>query len=217
MDRPDFKQKISYQALLLGGFSALATLLLVIGNLTTSDAIAQRQREDLLASLGQVIPADQYTNDLLNNTLQIRNDQGEMLTVYRGLMKNRVNALAYEIHGEGYAGKISLILGLDANGKILGVRVLSHAETPGLGDKIETAKDDWILGFNGLSLTKPKMKQWAVKKDGGQFDSFSGATITPRAVVAAIKTGLEFFDNHQTALLHLSDPDSVQPIQNNEG
>jgi electron transport complex protein RnfG len=80
--------------------------------------------------------------------------------------------------------------------------VLSHAETPGLGDKIEVAKDPWILGFNGLSLGDPPESEWAVKKDGGRFDQFSGATITPRGVVGAIKDGLSFFQTHRTELLN---------------
>ncbi|MBF0256499.1 MAG: RnfABCDGE type electron transport complex subunit G, partial [Gammaproteobacteria bacterium] len=87
-------------------------------------------------------------------------------------------------------------------GRVLGVRVLAHAETPGLGDKIEVARDDWILDFNGLSLGNPPIERWQVKKDGGQFDAFSGATITPRAVVAAIREGLSFFQRHQTALVN---------------
>ena len=81
------------------------------------------------------------------------------------------------------------------------LRVVTHRETPGLGDKIEVAKDDWILGFNGLSLGNPPAEQWQVSKDGGRFDAFSGATITPRAVVQAIAGGLRFFNGHRTELL----------------
>ncbi|MCG8023509.1 MAG: electron transport complex subunit RsxG [Candidatus Thiodiazotropha endolucinida] len=198
----EYRKRVGYQAMLLGGFSTLATALLVAGNLATRDAILERQKEDLHHSLSQVIPSEQYDNDLLENPLQLDGPQGEPLTVYRGTEGMQISALAWEISGQGYAGEIRLILGLDADGSILGVRVLSHAETPGLGDKMEVAKDDWILDFNGLSLGQPPADQWQVKKDGGRFDQFSGATITPRAVVQAIKGGLEFFQEHRTELLN---------------
>jgi Na+-translocating ferredoxin:NAD+ oxidoreductase subunit G len=199
---PKYRKRIGYQAVLLGGFSTLATALLVAGNIATKDDIQARQKEDLLSSLNQVIPAENYDSDLLHQPLIISDSKGHDLTVYRGLQGKQVNALAWEVVGQGYAGDIRLILGINANGKILGVRVLSHAETPGLGDKIEEAKSDWILGFNDLSLQTTTTQQWHVKKDGGQFDQFSGATITPRGVVAAIHGGLTFFDAHKDELLN---------------
>lgn len=198
---PQYRKRVGYQAMLLGGFSTLATAMLVVGNVATREPILERQKEDLLESLAQVVPADRYDNELLENPLQLTGPQGQPLTVYRGTDETRISALAYEISGQGYAGEIRLILGLDADGTILGVRVLSHAETPGLGDKIEPERDDWILGFNGLSLGNPPASKWKVKKDGGQFDSFSGATITPRGVVGAIEQGLEFFAAHRAELL----------------
>ncbi len=199
---PSYRKRIGYQAVLLGGFSTLATALLVAGNIATQDVIEQRHKEDLLDSLAQVVPQERYRNDLLSQPLEIVDDNGNAVTVYRGTVGADVNALAYEISGQGYAGEIRLIMGLDAEGKVLGVRVLSHAETPGLGDKIEVAKNPWILGFNGLSLGNPPEAEWGVKKDGGRFDQFSGATITPRGVVKAIKQGLAFFRAHRTELLN---------------
>lgn len=199
-DAPAFRNRVAYQALLLGGFSFAATLFLVLGNLATSKAIDERMRDDLRASLTQVIPAPLYNNDLLQAPLQIDGSNGEPLTVYRGLQGMQVTALAWEIVGQGYAGDIRLILGVDADGAVLGVRVLSHAETPGLGDKIEASRSDWILGFSGLSLDNTPPDGWAVTKDGGRFDAFSGATITPRGVVAAIREGLLFFQDRKTAL-----------------
>lgn len=201
-NNPGFREKISYQALLLGGFSLLATALLVVGDLVTNHSIQERTREDLLASLSQVIPTSQYDNDLLKDPLLIKPADGlPPVTVYRGTRGQAVSALAWEISGQGYSGEIRLLLAVDAEGKILGVRVLSHAETPGLGDKIELEKDNWILGFNGLSLGNPPQEKWKVKTDGGEFDSFSGATITPRGVVKAIAEGLSFFKDHRGELL----------------
>jgi len=95
-------------------------------------------------------------------------------------------------------------MGIKANGEILGVRVLSHAETPGLGDKIEAEKDDWIYSFDGLSLKRFSTEKWQVKKDGGAFDQFSGATITPRAVVKAVKQGLDLFSKYKKQMLSLA-------------
>ena len=103
----------------------------------------------------------------------------------------------------GYSGAIKSLIGIDKSGNILGVRVIAHAETPGLGDKIELAKSDWILKFNHHSLSDLTAQQWKVKKDGGTFDQFSGATITPRAVVGSVYQGLAFFKQHQTQLLAL--------------
>lgn len=199
---PQYRKRVGYQAMLLGGFSTLATVLLVVGNMATKDAIAERQKEDLQISLSQVIPDEHYSNNLLEDPLVLEGPDGKPLTVYRGTQGMKVSALAWEISEQGYAGEIRLILGLDAEGHILGVRVLAHAETPGLGDQIEVEKDDWILGFNGLSLGNPPVEEWKVKKDGGRFDAFSGATITPRAVVKAIEDGLEYFNENRTELLN---------------
>ena len=198
---PQYRQRVGYQAMLLGGFSSLATVMLVAGSIATREPIQARQKEDLKASLSQVVPNGRYDNDLLENPLQLSGPDEEPLTIYRGMVGMQVSALAWEVNSQGYAGEIRLILGVDAAGKILGVRVLSHAETPGLGDKIEVAKDDWMLQFNGLSLGNPPAAEWKVKKDGGRFDAFSGATITPRAVLQAIVGGLKRFNKDRTALL----------------
>lgn len=198
--RRPLRERVTTQAILLGAFSLVATALLVAGDLATHNAIDERLREDLRASLSQVIPEAVHDNDLLAHPLAFKGDNGAPLTVYRGTRGLQVTALAWEIIGKGYAGDIRLIIGLDTSGKVLGVRVLQHAETPGLGDNIEASRSDWILGFNGLSLGNPPADKWKVKKDGGRFDSFSGATITPRGVVAAIKQGLEFFRSHKTVL-----------------
>ncbi len=185
----------------LGGFTTLAAALLVAGNLATRDAIAQRAQDDLLASLGQVVPASVHDNDLLKDTVTVRAADGTTLTVYRARRDGQVRAVAFRTEGQGYGGAISLVMGVDRDGKLLGVRVLAHSETPGLGDRIEPAKDRWITRFSGRSLDDPAPAQWGVKKDGGVFDQFSGATITPRAVVKAIKEGLLLFQSRRQELL----------------
>jgi electron transport complex protein RnfG len=196
---PSYRQRVGYQAALLGGFAMVAAALLVMGDIATRDAIEQRRAEDLLASLSQVIPADLHDNDLLADSITLDTADGG-LTVYRALRGLDVAGVAFETVGRGYAGPIRVLLGVDADGRVLGARVLSHAETPGLGDKIEVARDDWILSFDGKSLGEPPRERWAVRKDGGDFDQFSGATITPRAVVSAVKSGLELFAARRDAL-----------------
>lgn len=192
--------RIPYQAGLLGVVTLAATALLVLGDALTRGPIAERRAEDLAASLAQVIPARMHDNDLTADTLTLTDAAGAPVTVYRAVQQGQVTGVAFQVRGLGYSGAIDTILGLDHKGRILGARVLTHTETPGLGDKIEARKGDWILGFEGRSLGDPPPDRWAVRKDGGDFDQFSGATITPRAVVSAIKDGLVLFAANRDAL-----------------
>ncbi|MCF1182472.1 electron transport complex subunit RsxG [Marichromatium gracile] len=198
---PSYRARVGYQAGLLGGFALLAAALLVMGDIATRDTIALREAEDLKATLTQVIPAELHDNDLLDATVPLVDAAGHTVTVYRALRDGAVSALAFPVVGKGYAGDIRLMLGVDPVGRILGVRVIAHSETPGLGDKIELAKDDWILDFDGRALGDPPAARWAVAKDGGDFDQFSGATITPRAVVRAVRAGLERFAAERSRLI----------------
>ena len=196
----EFRKGIGYQGLLLGVTVTMAATLLVVADRATREPIAQRHAEDMNASLAQVIPPALHDNDLLANSITLNDASGTPVQIYRALAGDQVTAVAFQVTGKGYAGDIDVILGLAADGKILGARVLAHKETPGLGDKIEVAKGDWILAFEGLSLGDPPPERWAVKKDGGDFDQFSGATITPRAVVRALKGGLEFIAANRATL-----------------
>jgi electron transport complex protein RnfG len=195
-----YRNRVSYQAILLGGFATLAAALLAGGDFSTRDAIAERQADDIRASLSQVIPDRLHDNNLLADPLTLTHE-GKPVLIYRATQQGEVSAVAYPVSGKGYSGTIFIMMGVSASGEILGVRVLAHTETPGLGDKIEEKKDDWIFSFNGLSFDNTPDKQWAVKKDGGRFDQFSGATITPRAVVNAVKEGLQFFQAHRHELI----------------
>ena len=195
------QQRTMIHGVILGVFCLGFGALLAVTNSITSNDIAARALEDKLNSLSQVIPDSIHDNNLVKDSLTMKNDRDKEITVYRASKDGKVTGLAYEIYGSGYAGEIKLMLGVDAQGKVLGVRVLAHKETPGLGDKIDVKKTDWILRFTGLSLGNPPLDKWKVKKDGGQFDQFAGATITPRGVVKAIKEGLEFFDAHKAQML----------------
>lgn len=187
-------------ALVLGSFSLAATLLLAIAYGLTKAPIEQSALDDLRHSLEQVIPAGIHDNNPAADTLLLPLE-GKQLLVYRARQGNHVTGVAFETSRRGYSGDIRVLLGIDENGKLLGVRVLQHTETPGLGDKIEVSRNDWITRFSGKSLGDPPEAQWAVKKDGGPFDQFAGATITPRAVVNAIRDGLRLFAANRNTLL----------------
>ena len=195
------QQRTMVHGVILGVFCLGFGALLAVTNSITEKDIAARALEDKLNSLSQVIPDSVHDNNLVKDSITMKNDRDKEITVYRATKEGKVTGLAYEIYGSGYAGEIKLMLGVDAQGKVLGVRVLAHKETPGLGDKIDVKKTDWILRFTDLSLGNPPVDKWKVKKDGGQFDQFSGATITPRGVVRAIKEGLEFFNAHKAQML----------------
>lgn len=206
MPLTELKTRISYQSLLLASFALMASALLGLADYSTRDVIELRLQEDLRASLAEVIPDSFYDNNLLEDTVYIGSKEdgvgiGETL-VYLGRKDGKVTAVSFRLLAPGgYSGSINLIMGVDKDGNILGVRVISHAETPGLGDKIEVSKSNWILNFEGHSLQNLTIEQWAVKKDGGVFDQFSGATITPRAIVRAVYQGLLFFKHHRAELL----------------
>ncbi len=199
MDRDALRSTLSYQGLSLGGVALLTTLALAFASGATEGDIRAAEALDLKQSLAIVLPG-QYDNDIVQDTLVLPTAEGEV-TAYRARHAGKVDAVVYRVIGHGYAGAIVCVMGVSREGKILGVRVLKHSETPGLGDKIEPAKTRWIFAFDGKSMTDPAAEKWAVKKDGGVFDQFAGATITPRAVVKAVKGGLVFFEQNRSALL----------------
>lgn len=201
LDSPvETRPKPHVHGVILGAFCLGFGLLLAITDEITVDDIAARAIEDKQASLSQVLPDGMHDNNPVTDTLAMSNAEGKEITIYRARKGAQVTGVAYEIYGTGYAGEIKLMMGIDAEGRLLGVRVLAHKETPGLGDKIEVKKTDWIERFTGLSLGNPPLERWRVKKDGGQFDQFAGATITPRGVLAAIRSGLEFFARNRAQL-----------------
>ena len=200
------RPKLHYQTGVLAGFALVAALLLGMADLVTRDVIQLRLEEDLKAKLEEVIPAELHDNDLLLDTITLPSADANLgaaeTIVYLAKKAGEINGICFKfVAPDGYAGAISLVMGIDKNGEILGVRVISHTETPGLGDKIEISKSKWVLSFDGKSLENVGFEKWAVKKDNGIFDQFSGATITPRKVVLAIRRGLEFYKANQATLL----------------
>ncbi len=191
--------------LMLALFAIGATSLVVLTEQLTHDKIIANERQALLNAINAVLAKHRYDNDILSDTIRLEaNEQlatSQATTAYRARKNNQPVAVIFTVIApDGYSGKIKLLIGIDYNGQITGTRVIKHRETPGLGDKIDERKTDWILQFKGLSLTQPERTDWSVKKDGGVFDQFTGATITPRAVVKAIKQALLYFEQHKQHL-----------------
>jgi Na+-translocating ferredoxin:NAD+ oxidoreductase subunit G len=201
------RPKLAFQTGILAGFALLASILLGVTNCSTEGSIQQRLDDDLKKSLQEVVPVTLYDNNLLQDTLTITSADANIganeTTVYLAKKSGKVTAVCFKfIAPDGYSGAINMIIGIDRDGNILGVRVLSHKETPGLGDKIEVVKSPWILSFVGRSLDNLTVTQWAVKKDGGVFDQFAGATITPRKSVQATYRSLQLFKAYQAQLIN---------------
>ncbi len=195
-------------ALLLAGFGGLGTALVMGTFEVTKEQIEASEKANLLKNLNNIIPSEAYNNKLLDNKLIVPpapelGSADAPTTIYQAWKDKTPVAVAFSIYAhDGYSGKIKLLIAIRANGEIFGVRVISHKETPGLGDKIEINKNNWILSFNNKSLDNPTRKKWKVKKDGGVFDQFTGATITPRAVVKAVYRALDYYrDNEQKLFL----------------
>lgn len=179
-------------ALILALFALIIGAALTLVQRGTADAISDNEHRALRQTLQAVLPAGDYNNDPLDSQRNLVDGSDNHRTVYRAYNRNRPVAVAITANApDGYAGQIDLLVGVDYEGTVTGVRVLSHQETPGLGDKIDIAKSQWIIDFDGQSLAQTR--NWKVKKDGGDFDQFTGATITPRAVVSAVRRTLEWY------------------------
>ena len=180
---------------------------------STAERIADNQRKALLKSLNELVPSDRYDNDIFSDTFYVISSEllgsDEPVPVYRA-RKNGwpVAAVLAAVAPDGYNGTIRLLVAVNLDGTLAGVRAVQHRETPGLGDAVEVERSDWIRGFEGKSLTDPAKEGWKVKRDGGTFDQFTGATITPRAVVKAVRKALLYFQLHAHKLFEKS-PDQA--------
>ena len=193
MNLQDLREKLGYHAAALGVIALAASVTLAFADLGTHKGIEAAEKRDLLQSLAQVLPEGFADNDLLKDKVTVKDANGKEVQVYRARLKGEAKGVVFQQANRGYANDVVVLMGVDISGKLLGVRVIKHSETPGLGDKIDIAKTDWIVGFNGKSLGDPPVEKFGVKKDGGIFDQFAGATITPRAVVKSVREGLQFF------------------------
>jgi H+/Na+-translocating ferredoxin:NAD+ oxidoreductase subunit G len=205
-------QSITRNSLLLALFAVCTTALIAGTYLLTRDDIAEQKRLAEEKALLEIIPRERHDNSMLDDTIAVGPaDEGLGLREEKRIYIARQNgevvaAIIPVVAPDGYTGEIELIVGVNTDGTIAGVRALSHRETPGLGDKVDVKKSDWILDFAGRSLRNPTLPGWAVKKDKGVFDQFTGATITPRAVVAATLRALQFAQANRQVLFEEPDP-----------
>ena len=199
-------QAITKNGILLGLFAIAVAGTIALTEIGTREKRAESLRKVKSKALEQVIPSTLRDNALLDDwidthdkaLLQLKKPQ----KIYIARKAGKITAFILPTRTpDGYGGAISSIVGIDTKGTIIGVRIISHTETPGLGDKIEIKKSDWVLSFNGKSMANTEKSLWAVKKDKGEFDQFTGATITPRAVVDSVYKAVQFFEANKNTLL----------------
>ena len=209
----DLKKHILRVGVVLGIFAIVATTMVAYTEQNTRQQIKENERQALLDAINILIPHEQYDNAILQDTILLPATESlgteEPTQVFRARKQNQpVAVILTVVAPNGYSGRIKMLIGIYNDGTLAGVRVINHKETPGLGDKIDASRSDWIKQFEGLSLENPSSAKWKVKKDGGAFDQFTGATITPRAVVRAVKGSLEYFKNHREALFAINEEKS---------
>jgi electron transport complex protein RnfG len=206
------RHSILLAAVILATFAIAGTSLVAFTHVATKTRIETNEREALLHSLYTLVPEETVDNDMVMDAIEVNAPGllgGEQTTVYRGRkMEQPIALVLTSMVPNGYSGPIKLLVAVRFDGTLGGVRVISHKETPGLGDKIEENRSDWIYQFSDKSLNNPPLEKWGVKRDGGYFDQFTGATITPRSIVNTVKKTLLYVRDHKDALY---DPHSITP------
>ncbi len=209
-------KSISKNSMLLGIFAAITTAIIAGTYLGSRDLIKANIRAAEEKALLQIIPEDRHDNSMLDNTVLV--DDAKLLglreakSAYLASLKGQfIGAILPATAREGYTGDIDMIVGINRDGSLAGVRILQHRETPGLGDAVDRKKSDWVEGFVGKSIGNPQVGDWKVKKDGGVFDQFTGATITPRAVTKTVFQTLQYFAENRDHLIASVESTSKDP------
>jgi electron transport complex protein RnfG len=208
----------SKTALTLVAFALTFTLLMTAVYQVTKVPIEQSEAAARIALFQQVITHDLYDNAVLEDTINIEPSEllGNKKTSIAHIARMNdvpVAVILEAVAHDGYSGDITLLVAINHDGSLSGVRVIKHTETPGLGDYIDIAKSTWIKLFDGESLLKTSETNWAVKKDGGTFDYMAGATITPRAVVKAVHKALQYFEDNKATLLKATTTSTIPSIE----
>ena len=213
-------KSMGFNSIALALFALVTSLILATTNELTYERIEQSEREAAQRALLEIIPLERHDNDMLMDVQPVPEQYWATLGLKKGgnihIARDQgqpVAAIIPAVTPDGYSGAISMIIGINFNGSIAGVRVVEHRETPGLGDKMDLKKSDWILSFNGKSLVNPQASGWKVKKEGGDYDQFTGATITPRAVVSQVLKTLQYFEDDRERLLQIA---AVNAARENE-
>jgi len=191
--------------IVLAVVAAICTALVTITHRMTAPRIAENQKAYLEQSLRPALAGVFYDNDLSESTLILPPPHGlpgnEPAIIYRLFSEERPVAAVFVVSARGgYSGPIKLLIAVEYSGKLAGVQVLEHNETPGLGDLIEPSRSNWLQQFEDASLEVPPRDRWAIRRDGGAFDQLTGASITPRAVVMAVKETLLYYESNRDSI-----------------
>lgn len=192
-------------AMVLACFAALVTVALTTTQHLTRERITSNEQQRLQKNLAELLPADLYDHPLQTQSIVIFDNKAQRDRICYIARSNGepVATIITAVAENGYSGNIEMLVGILLDGTVSGVRITKHTETPGLGDAIELQRSSWILDFNNKSLSAPIESRWTVKKQGGEFDQFTGATITPRAVINEVKNTLHFFESAKRQLFSL--------------
>lgn len=217
-DRQQRKPPAWSSGLTLAVLAAICTALVALTWRLTAPRIAANEKAYLEESLKPALANVFYDNDLAESTLVLEPPHDlpgtERAVIYRLYSQGEPVAAAFVVSArEGYAGPIRLLVGVEYSGALSGVRVLAHRETPGLGDQIESSKSDWLEQFNGASLESPPRDEWAIRRDGGTFDALTGASITPRAVIKAVKETLLYFEANRDEIFSALGEEEDAPLE----
>ncbi|KZM42192.1 electron transporter RnfG [Marinomonas sp. SBI22] len=192
----------------LGIFAIVTAGLIAVTQQVTQERIESNVLQAQQAAFSEILPDQYYDNDLYKSQVTLEPDlllgTKEASFAYIGRVNGEFSGIIFEsIAPGGYNGSMSLLVAINRDGVVTGSRVIRHQETPGLGDKIDMKKSDWMRSFENKSFENLDIKQWKVKRDNGYFDQFTGATITPRAIVKSVKNTLEYFHQHKDELIKL--------------
>jgi electron transport complex protein RnfG len=202
---PELSRSMLKNSLVLGIFAIVTVGGVTLLQQATAERIQASERAAQMRALNEILPRSSYDNQLLDHSIEVLDPllgTRHPLPAYIAMKDGQPNAVILQVVApDGYSGAIRLLVGVRADGRIAGVRTIAHRETPGLGDKIELLKSNWIRSFEGRAIGDPEASGWAVKKDQGEFDQFAGATITPRAVVGAVHRALQYFEANKDQLL----------------
>lgn len=217
-DRRKGKAPAWSSGITLAVLAAICTALVAFTWRLTAPRIAANEKAYLEESLRPALANVFYDNDLAESTLILEPPHdlpgAEQAIIYRLYSEGEPAAAAFVVSArEGYAGPIRLLIGVEHSGALSGVRVIAHRETPGLGDRIESSKSDWLEQFEGASLDSPPRERWAIRRDGGAFDALTGASITPRAVIKAVKETLLYFEANRERIFAAEGEDGDLPLQ----
>lgn len=211
---------IRKNAIGLAIFAAVTAGLIAVIQVSTKETISHNIQQARVKALHEILPRDQHDNELLQDAFWVNGKAlglSQPAEAFIAKKNNQPAVFFFPVKAlEGYTGPISLVVGIKRSGELAGIRVLQHQETPGLGDQIELKKSDWVLSFNGRSLNNPEDSGWKVKKDGGQFDQFTGATITPRTIVKAVHQTLKAFKQNKHALINIHTHQSIEGAEPSE-